>query len=102
MHILDEIQTWLLTLAGGTVGITLSFLPLLIGYIISYLSYLPSIHHFRGIRCKRPGTLEAEARLWWLLFCTSSHHLAWHLLTRVSGTTRSDRPLRLCVDLLRT
>jgi len=52
----------------GTIGITLAFIPLLIGYILSYLSYLPSIHRFRGIRRKDPGRLKPEARLWWLLF----------------------------------
>ncbi|PSN71161.1 MFS general substrate transporter [Corynespora cassiicola Philippines] len=29
----------------GTVGISLAFIHLLLGYIFSYLSYLPSIHH---------------------------------------------------------
>ena len=52
----------------GTIGISLSFLPLLIGYFLSYLSYLPSIHRFRGIRRKDPNALEPEARLWWLLY----------------------------------
>jgi len=51
-----------------SVGISLAFIPLLIGYILSYLSYLPSIHRFRGIRRKHPGRLSPEARLWWLLF----------------------------------
>ena len=41
---------------------------LLIGYFLSYLSYLPSIHRFRGIRRRDPDKLRAEARLWWLLF----------------------------------
>lgn len=40
---------------------------ILIGYFLSYLSYLPSIHHFRGKR--RNGVLlKPEVRLWWLLF----------------------------------
>jgi MFS family permease len=52
----------------GTIGITLAFLPLLIGYIISYLSYLPSIHRFRGQRRANPGSVSPEKRLWWLLF----------------------------------
>jgi hypothetical protein len=47
---------------------------LLIGYILAYLSYLPSIHRFRGIRRKHPGRLKPEARLWWLLFCKPSHN----------------------------
>jgi len=52
----------------GTIGISLAFIPLLIGYIIAYLSYLPSIHRFRGIRRKDPDRLKPEARLWWLLY----------------------------------
>jgi len=52
----------------GTIGISLAFVPLLVGYILAYLSYLPSIHRFRGIRRKDPGRLKPEARLWWLLF----------------------------------
>jgi hypothetical protein len=39
----------------------------LIGYILSYLSYLPSIHHFRGKR-RKGIPLAPEVRLWWLLF----------------------------------
>jgi len=52
----------------GTIGVSLAFIPLLVGYILSYLSYLPSIHHFRKIRKHSPGKLQPEARLWWLLF----------------------------------
>ncbi|KAF2012584.1 MFS general substrate transporter [Aaosphaeria arxii CBS 175.79] len=52
----------------GTIGVHLAFLPLLIGYILSYLSYLPSIRHFRAKRRKDPNSVKPEARLWWLLF----------------------------------
>jgi len=52
----------------GTVQTGLSFLPLLIGYIIAYLSYLPSIHKFRGQRRKDPNSVAPEKRLWWLLY----------------------------------
>lgn len=43
---------------------------LLIAYVLAWLSYLPSIHHFRKMRRKN-GRLSVppEARLWWLLFC---------------------------------
>ncbi|KAF1974639.1 MFS general substrate transporter, partial [Bimuria novae-zelandiae CBS 107.79] len=51
----------------GTVGISLAFIPLLIAYILSYLSYLPSIRHFRGKR-RKGEDLAPEVRLWWLLF----------------------------------
>ena len=46
----------------------LTLIRLLVGYLLAYLSYLPSIHHFRNIRRKHPGRLTPEARLWWLLF----------------------------------
>ncbi|KAF2427134.1 MFS general substrate transporter [Tothia fuscella] len=52
----------------GTIGVGLAFIPLLVGYILSYLSYLPSIHRFRGIRRKDPDALKPEVRLWWLLY----------------------------------
>ncbi|KAF2490153.1 MFS general substrate transporter [Lophium mytilinum] len=52
----------------GTVGVSLAFIPLLVGYILAYLSYLPSIHHFRKIRRRDPDRLKPEVRLWWLLF----------------------------------
>ncbi|KAF2446434.1 MFS general substrate transporter [Karstenula rhodostoma CBS 690.94] len=51
----------------GTIGISLAFIPILIGYFLSYFSYLPSIHHFRGKR-RKGIPLEPEVRLWWLLF----------------------------------
>ncbi|KAF2028474.1 MFS general substrate transporter [Setomelanomma holmii] len=38
----------------GTVGIGLAFIPILIGYILAYLSYMPSINTF--------------PQIWWLLF----------------------------------
>lgn len=37
------------------------------GYFLSYFSYLPSIHHFRGQR-RKGVPLKPEVRLWWLLF----------------------------------
>ncbi|KAH7122468.1 major facilitator superfamily domain-containing protein [Dendryphion nanum] len=52
----------------GTVAVHLAFIPILLGYILSYLSYLPSIHYFRGKRRSKPGSVKPEARLWWLLF----------------------------------
>ncbi|KAF2203430.1 MFS general substrate transporter [Delitschia confertaspora ATCC 74209] len=52
----------------GVIGVSLAFIPLLLGYVIAYLSYLPSIHHFRKIRRTQPGKLQPEARLWWLLY----------------------------------
>ncbi|KAJ5963144.1 hypothetical protein N7481_013449 [Penicillium waksmanii] len=53
----------------GTIQISLAFIPLLIGYIIAYLSFLPSIHMFRQRRRKYGSeSVSPEARLWWLLY----------------------------------
>ncbi|KAF2733548.1 putative MFS multidrug transporter [Polyplosphaeria fusca] len=53
----------------GTIGVSLAFVPILIGYFLAYFSYLPSIHHFRGKRRKFGGdSVKPEVRLWWLLF----------------------------------
>jgi hypothetical protein len=42
---------------------------LLIGYFLSYLSFLPSIHYFRVKRRKYGSdAVSPEKRLWWLLF----------------------------------
>jgi purine-cytosine permease-like protein len=46
----------------------LSVLSILIGYILSYASYMPSIIRFRRKRRQNPGSVAPEARLWWLLF----------------------------------
>ncbi|KAJ5556105.1 hypothetical protein N7494_000020 [Penicillium frequentans] len=53
----------------GTIQISLAFLPLLIGYFLAYLSFLPSIHMFRQKRRKNGSeSVPPEARLWWLLY----------------------------------
>ncbi|KAJ5662104.1 uncharacterized protein N7477_009720 [Penicillium maclennaniae] len=53
----------------GTIQISLAFIPLLIGYFIAYLSFLPSIHMFRQRRRKYGSeSVSPEARLWWLLY----------------------------------
>ncbi|ROV90003.1 hypothetical protein VPNG_10002 [Cytospora leucostoma] len=53
----------------GMIGISLAFLPLLVGYILAYLSFLPSIHMFRQRRRKHgPDSVSPEARLWWLRY----------------------------------
>ncbi|KAF8996092.1 MFS general substrate transporter [Hymenopellis radicata] len=53
-----------------TVQIGLAFLPLLVGYVIAYLSFFPFIYKQREIMRKGGGTdaLQPEARLYWLLW----------------------------------
>lgn len=43
-------------------------LSILIGYLLAYASYMPSIIKFRRKRRQDPGSVAPEARLWWLLF----------------------------------
>jgi len=89
----------------GVIGVSLAFIPLLLGYILSYLSYLPSIHHFRKIRRTKPGTLAPEARLWWLLF-RKCYPSTFSQLGEIKGThnrhscsPRNNRHVRLRLDL---
>lgn len=53
----------------STIQISLAFIPLLVGYFLAYLSFLPSIHLFRQRR-RRFGSksVEPEMRLWWLRY----------------------------------
>ncbi|KAN0083843.1 Major facilitator superfamily domain containing protein [Elaphomyces granulatus] len=52
----------------GSVRIGLAFIPIVIGYIVAYLSFLPWIHKHRQVRKKDPDALQPEARLYWLLW----------------------------------
>lgn len=52
----------------STVQIGLAFIPINLGYFISFLSFFPTIHSQRVIRNKDPDALQPEARLWWLLY----------------------------------
>ncbi len=42
----------------------LSFVPILIGYLLACLSYMPSIIRFRRKRKQHPESVAPEARLW--------------------------------------
>lgn len=52
----------------STIQIGLAFIPINLGYIISFFSFFPSIHSQRKIRRRDPDALLPEARLWWLLW----------------------------------
>lgn len=52
----------------GTIAQGLAFVPIIIGYVIGYFSFFPTISRQRRIRRKDPEALQPEARLWWLLF----------------------------------
>ncbi|KAI7354017.1 MFS general substrate transporter [Hortaea werneckii] len=53
----------------GPNGVALAFLPILIGYILAYVSYFPFIiKDKRIIAQKGPDALPPEHRLYWLLY----------------------------------
>ena len=54
----------------GTIAQGLSFLPILIGYLIAYLMFIPAITRNKREREQNPDDEKAqyESRLWWLLY----------------------------------
>ncbi|PGH13509.1 hypothetical protein AJ79_03640 [Helicocarpus griseus UAMH5409] len=52
----------------GTIETGLAFIPILIGYFVGYISFLPVMIKHRKIHRKDPDILQPESRLWWLLF----------------------------------
>ncbi|KAH8812731.1 major facilitator superfamily domain-containing protein [Xylogone sp. PMI_703] len=54
----------------GTVALGLSFIPILIGYVIAYISFIPAIRRNIKERRAKPHDERAqyESRLWWLLY----------------------------------
>lgn len=54
----------------STVAVGLSFLPILVGYIIAWLSFFPIIRKNTMQRQQNPNDehMQYESRLWWLLY----------------------------------
>ncbi|KAL8732370.1 MAG: hypothetical protein Q9166_002768 [cf. Caloplaca sp. 2 TL-2023] len=52
----------------GTIALGLTFIPLLVGYLLAYLSWFPTIWHQTQARKKNPAAIKPEARLYWLLW----------------------------------
>ncbi|KAJ9196317.1 hypothetical protein DTO164E3_6373 [Paecilomyces variotii] len=52
----------------GPVDTGLAFIPIMIGYLMAYASFLPWIHRHCRVRERDPDALKPEARLYWLLF----------------------------------
>ncbi|EIW79249.1 MFS multidrug transporter [Coniophora puteana RWD-64-598 SS2] len=54
----------------GTIATNMAFLPILVGYIIAWLSFMPFIRKNRRDRAANPHDerVQYESRLWWLLF----------------------------------
>ncbi|KAJ3824896.1 MFS multidrug transporter [Lentinula raphanica] len=52
----------------GTIELGLAFVPINIGYLLAYASYMYPIMKHRRIMKRDPTALSPESRLWWLLF----------------------------------
>ncbi|KAJ3787647.1 MFS multidrug transporter [Lentinula aff. detonsa] len=52
----------------GTIELGLAFVPINIGYILAYASYMYPIIKHRRIMRRDPTALSPESRLWWLLY----------------------------------
>ncbi|KAJ4496396.1 multidrug efflux pump of plasma membrane [Lentinula edodes] len=52
----------------GTIELGLAFVPINIGYVLAYASYMYPIIKHRRIMKKDPTALSPESRLWWLLW----------------------------------
>jgi hypothetical protein len=53
----------------GTIALGLAFIPILIGYVIAWISFLPVFYHDNKQRKRFGSDIYApERRLWWLLF----------------------------------
>lgn len=52
----------------NTITSGVAFVAILIGYFLSYFSFLPIIRRHQQIRRKNPDALQPESRLYWLLY----------------------------------
>lgn len=53
----------------GTLDLAWAFIPIVVGYFIAYLSFMPWIYHDRRVLAKRGRDYyQPERRLYWLLF----------------------------------
>ncbi|WEW62017.1 hypothetical protein PRK78_007517 [Emydomyces testavorans] len=59
----------------STIQIGLAFIPIILGYIIAYFSFIPIILHHKKELQVRPYRATPERRLWWLLFRSSASAL---------------------------
>ncbi|KAL3471780.1 MFS general substrate transporter [Aspergillus californicus] len=54
----------------GTIALGLAFLPILVGYVIAWVSFIPAFQRNKNERNRKPDDEKAqyESRLWWLLY----------------------------------
>ncbi|KAK8117513.1 uncharacterized protein PG998_005794 [Apiospora kogelbergensis] len=84
----DESGGW----GFSTVGVSLAFIPIGLGYVLCYLSFIPAIRRNAALRAANPASEHAqyEARLWWLNFtapCLSLGLLIFALVACLPGVT---------------
>jgi hypothetical protein len=56
----------------GTIALGLAFIPLLIGYVISYLSFIPFIKANEKSQARDPDNFQPEEKLYWVNALLSS------------------------------
>ncbi|KAM7207177.1 Major facilitator superfamily domain containing protein [Naviculisporaceae sp. PSN 640] len=71
----------------STVEIGLSFIPIGIGYVIAWISFLPSFKRSRQQRARNPldEHAEYESRLWWLLYTAPCLPIGLFIFAWTSG-----------------
>lgn len=71
----------------SAVDIGLAFVPIGIGYIIAWISFIPAIRRNRKERALKPGDEHAqyESRLWWLLYTAPCLPLGLIIFAWTSG-----------------
>ncbi|GFF56701.1 hypothetical protein IFM58399_10379 [Aspergillus lentulus] len=52
----------------NTITIGLAFIPIMVGYILAWFSFLPWIHRHCRVLERDPDALQPEVRLYWLLW----------------------------------
>ena len=76
----------------GTVGVSLAFIPIGLGYVLAFLSFVPAIRRNTALRAANPASEHAqyEARLWWLNYTApllSAGLLIFALVACLPGVT---------------
>lgn len=81
----------------GTVALGLAFIPLLVGYCISYLSFIPFIRRDEKIQAEHPDKFRPEQKLYWVSRAVQPASLRGDLTKRVWHHSSCIR--HLCLQL---
>jgi hypothetical protein len=71
----------------GPVAIGLAFVPIMLGYLIAWISFIPAIKRNIKERANKPNDEKAqyESRLWWLLFTAPCLPIGLFIFAWTSG-----------------